>query len=241
MSTVGQPRQLDLPGLDPQAYARWRASEIGAITERLERELILELIGEVHGRRILDVGCGDGDLAARLAERGARVVGVDASAAMIAAAMQRAAPEQADLAFEIAAAQDLPFPPEQFDIVVAVTILCFVENAAPVFREMARVLRPGGHLVIGELGKWSYWAAARRVRAWLGSPLWRQGKFRTPAELRSLARQAGLTVETVRGAIYFPRWTRAAKFLAPCDPMPSRVTPFGAAFLALRAAKPGRG
>ena len=70
-------------------------------------------------------------------------------------------------------AASIPFDLERFDVVVAVTILCFVANAAPVFRDISRVLRPGGILVIGELGKWSLWAAARRVRAWFGSPLWR--------------------------------------------------------------------
>jgi ubiquinone biosynthesis O-methyltransferase len=238
MSTAEQQPTFDLPGLSPDAYARWRASEVGAITERLERQLILDLIGEVRDRRILDVGCGDGDLAVHLAKCGAHVVGVDASSAMIEAAMQRASREHVDIEFRIAAAQHPPFPPEQFDIVVAVTVLCFVEDATPVFREMARVLRPRGHLVVGELGKWSSWAAARRMRTWLGSPLWRKGKFRTPEELRSLARQAGLAVETVQGAIYFPRWGWAARVLGPYDRPLSRVTPLGAAFLALHATKP---
>jgi ubiquinone biosynthesis O-methyltransferase len=239
MSTAEQQPICDLPELGPDTYARWRASQIGAITERLERQLILDLIGEVHDRSILDVGCGDGDFAVHLARRGAQVVGVDTSSAMIEVARQRASLEDVDVDFRIAPAQHLPFLPEQFDSVVAVTILCFVEDAAPVFREMARILRPGGHLVIGELGKWSSWAAARRMRAWLGSPLWRKGRFRTPEELRSLARQAGLTVETVRGGIYFPRCGLAARVLAPFDHNFSRFTPVGAAFLALRAVKPG--
>ena len=63
------------------------------------------------------------------------------------------------------------------------TVLCFVQDAAPVFAEIIRVLRPSGKLMIGELGKWSSWAAARRIRAWLGSLLWRRGRFRTATEL----------------------------------------------------------
>jgi SAM-dependent methyltransferase len=111
MSTAEQQPIFDLPGLSPDAYARWRASEVGAITERLERQLILDLIGEVRDRRILDVGCGDGDLAVHLAKCGAHVVGVDASSAMIEAAMQRASREHVDIEFRIAAAQHPPFPP----------------------------------------------------------------------------------------------------------------------------------
>ncbi|MFQ5953508.1 MAG: class I SAM-dependent methyltransferase [Kiloniellales bacterium] len=211
--------------LGPGRYTEWRASKVGAITDRLERQLILDLVGDVSGRTILDMGCGDGQLAVELWKRDAKVVGVDASTAMIEAARQRAEQYQADLDFRVAVAEHLPFPAERFDVVVVVTVLCFVEDAAPVFREMARVLRPGGRLVVGELGKWSSWAAIRRIRGWLGSPLWRKGRFRTIRELRGPAEQAGLVVETVRGAIYYPRCGLAAQLPSPrrtLAPQPAR-------------------
>jgi ubiquinone biosynthesis O-methyltransferase len=223
--------------LGPRVYARWRASEIGATTERLERELILELLGDVNGCRVLDVGCGDGELAVELAKRGASVTGIDASSAMIDAAKNRAKQENANVTFEVAAAEHLPFPPGQFDIVTAVTVLCFVNDANPAFREIARVLRPGGRLVIGELGRWSTWAAGRRIRAWLGARLWRQSRFRTSNELRKLSEGAGLVVTSVRGAVYYPRWTLAARLLSPADPILGRLTTMGAAFVALSAIK----
>jgi len=229
-----------LPDLGPECYAAWRASGIGATTERLERALILDLAGDVRGLRVLDVGCGDGALACELAGRGASVTGIDASAAMIDAAKARARRQQADVAFQVAGAENLPFPAGQFDLVTAVTILCFVADAGPVFQEIARVLRPGGRLVIGELGKWSTWAAARRIRAWLGSRLWRLGRFRTASELRRLAEQAGFAVEEVRGAVYYPRWPLAARILCRHDARLSRLTTFGAGFVALAAVKHGR-
>jgi ubiquinone biosynthesis O-methyltransferase len=224
--------------LGPEAYSRWRASEIGTITEGLEGQLILELVGDARGRKVLDVGCGDGEFALELTKRGARVTGIDASTAMIQSAKRRAKQHNADINFQVAVAEQLPFQAEQFDVVTAITILCFVGDAAPVFREIARVLRPGGRLVIGELGKWSSWAAARRIRAWFGSRLWRQGRFRTASELRDLAGQAGLVVETVRGAIFYPRWRLAARLLASCDPALGRLTTIGAGFVALSAVKP---
>ncbi|WP_137128515.1 hypothetical protein [Roseomonas sp. HF4] len=59
---------------------------------------------------------------------------------------------------------------------------------------MARVLRPGGRLVIGELGRWSLWAARDRIRGWLGSRLWRRSAFHSAADLRRAAEGAGLLV-----------------------------------------------
>jgi SAM-dependent methyltransferase len=131
----------------------------------------------------------------------------------------------------------LPFPDASFDIVASVTVLCFVEDAAGAVREMARVLRPGGHLVLGELGRWNSWAALRRVRGWLGSATWKAARFRSARELGALARQAGLSVTATRGAIFYPPIGLLARLLAPPDPRLGRITTLGAAFIALGAVK----
>jgi SAM-dependent methyltransferase len=235
------PTQCDrraLPGLDPQVYAKWRTSELGAITERIERRLMLELIGDVSGKRVLEVGCGDGALAVELAKMGAEMTGVDASERMIEAARERAREAGVPLSLHLGPAEALPVEGERFDMVVAQTILCFVADGSPAFGEIARVLKPGGRLIIGELGRWSSWAAERRVRAWLGSPLWKRGHFRTPGELERLAERAGLVPGPVRGAVYYPRLGLAARWMSPFDEALGRLTKLGAAFLAISATKP---
>jgi ubiquinone/menaquinone biosynthesis C-methylase UbiE len=74
----------------------------------LEQRLLLELIGDVRGRTVLDVGCGNGEPAIALWRRDAYVSGIDASLPMIEAARRRAARQGADIAFSVARAEALP-------------------------------------------------------------------------------------------------------------------------------------
>lgn len=221
-----------------RAYAGWRASTLGRITDRLEDALLLDLLGDVAGRAVLDLGCGDGALAVRLAAAGAQVVGLDADPAMLLAAAARAADAGVNVHLATGRAEALPFATGRFDLVVAVTVLCFVPDADTAFREMARVLRPGGAVVIGELGRWSLWALHRRIRGWLGHRLWRAARFHTGTGLRRLAAGAGLEVRTVRGAVFYPPVAALACAMAPLDPWLGWITAIGAAFVALRAEKP---
>lgn len=220
-------------------YERWDASRLGRITNRLEYHLLFDSLPPLKGREVLDVGCGNGEFMVRLHSEGAKTVtGSDADAAMLAAAASRL--DQAGIHSPLveAPADSLPFEDDTFDVVTAITILCFVQDAHTVFREIARVLKPGGCLVIGELGRYSTWAASRRVRAWFGSELWRAAYFRTPSELQELAEAAGLQVKLIRGGVYYPPVGILAQVLAPIDPWLGRRTTFGAAFLSLVAEKP---
>lgn len=220
------------------SYARWRSSRLGQITDRLEQQLLLELLGPVAGKTMLDVGCGDGAFDAALARQGAHVTSLDADPVMVAAARHRTEREKMLLQLIEGRAEALPFHNDTFDIVLAVTSLCFVGNAGQAVAEMARVLKPGGQLIIGDLGRWSLWALRRRLRGWLGDPTWRAALFRTAAELRKLVEAAGLTVIEVRGAVYYPPNAAAAQLLAPVDPWLGRITTLAAAFIAVSAEKP---
>ncbi|MBS0522712.1 MAG: class I SAM-dependent methyltransferase [Proteobacteria bacterium] len=195
-------------------------------------------MGDLRSKRLLDAGCGDGALVVLAAARGAEAIGVDPDPAMLAAARARADRDAVQATFLDGRVERLPLPDASVDIVCSVTVLCFVRDAAAAVREMARVLRPGGLLVLGELGRWNVWAALRRARGWFGSPTWRAARFRSSGELRALAGQAGLAVTTVRGAIYYPPIAWAARLLAPVDPRLGRLSTWGAAFIALRATKP---
>ena len=174
-------------------------------------------------------------IAARL---GATVTGLDISPAMLDAARRRADAAGVSVEWREGRAEALPFPAALFDVVIAVTVLCWVSDAAAAVREMARVLRPGGIVVIGELGRYSLWAFTRRVRGWFGDKFWREAHFWTMDELRRLVEWGGLEFRVPRGAVYYPPSRIIAKWLAPLDRLVSQMTATGAAFLCVRAEKP---
>jgi ubiquinone/menaquinone biosynthesis C-methylase UbiE len=225
------------PGL-ADSYARSRASPLGAITERFEERVVFDLAGPLRGRKVLDVGTGDGTYAIEAARRDAKITAIDVDPAMLAAARSRLESAAVSVALREARAEALPFDDGAFDVVLAVTVLCFVPDARGAVREMARVLTPGGRLVLGELGRFSVWAAQRRVRGWLGSSTWKRARFWSRRDLAQLARDAGLHVVETRGSIYYPPHDVAARLGAPLEPLLTHLHAPGAAFLALAADKP---
>ncbi len=186
---------------------------------------------------MLDVGCGDGLIASELARRGAHVTDLDADPTMIEAARSRAEAERVQLHLIEGRVETLPFDDAVFDCVLAVTVLCFVENANRVVAEMARVLKPGGGLVLGELGRWNFWAAYRRIRGWLGRSTWRAATFWSVTSLLRLVDVGGFDVTAQRGSVYYPPCALAARVIAPVDLWFDRRMTLGAAFIATFATK----
>lgn len=114
--------------VDPQTYATWRRTLLGSITEELEQRLVFDLAGPLAGRRVLDVGCGDGAYSVTAAERGGIVTGIDSSEDMLAAARHRAERVGHSVSFVTADAERLPFADRSFDVIFAITLLCFVKH-----------------------------------------------------------------------------------------------------------------
>jgi len=110
---------------------------------------MLEMLGEVRGQRILDLGCGEGGYARELVRRRAQVVGVDGSERMITIARRRSEEEGLNIEFICANANALDtIDGQSFDVVVAAMSLMDVEDYAGAVREIHRVLRSGGSLVM---------------------------------------------------------------------------------------------
>ena len=95
----------------------------------------------------LDAACGTGRFAAFLARRGHQVIGVDSSPDMLAHARRRVP----DGEFHLARLDQLPLPDDSVDVIVCALALVHVPRLQPVLAEFARVLRPGGDLVISDI------------------------------------------------------------------------------------------
>lgn len=110
---------------------------------------MLEMLGDVSGRRILDLGCGEGGYSRQLKQRGANIIGVDGSDTLIRIARERAAAEKLDIQFVCANANALDaIADDSCDLVVAAMSLMDVEDYPGALREVRRVLCNGGSLLM---------------------------------------------------------------------------------------------
>jgi len=127
-----------------ESYAR--TNETGLFNAHYARPAVLDLAGDVAGRRILDAGCGSGPLAESLRDRGAEVTAFDASPAMVALAQQRLGTDATVLVADLT--EPLPFGDAEYDDVVASLVLHYFEDWTGPLAELRRVLKPGGRLIL---------------------------------------------------------------------------------------------
>ncbi len=122
-------------GQDP----RWRRALVRAIDPR-------------PSQRILDVATGTGMVAFALAQRGAEVVGLDQSEAMLAQARRRLESAPARITLMSGEAEHLPFAEGEFDALTFTYLLRYVDDRQATLRELARVVKPGGRIGMVEFG-----------------------------------------------------------------------------------------
>jgi ubiquinone/menaquinone biosynthesis C-methylase UbiE len=189
------------------AYDRWYRTPLGQLVDRVEQEAIFALLPEISGLRLLEVGCGTGNLSLALARRGAGVVGLDASGPMLARARDKSRPEGPALAWVQGLASLLPFGDASFDGVLCVLALDFMRERETVLQEMVRVLRAGGFVAVAVLNRYSPWTLKRLIRSWFRPSLWRQVHFLTARGLRRLLSGCPELADLRRGqAVFFPPW-----------------------------------
>ncbi len=142
------------------SWVDWaRSPEIDHGFWRLNLPTLLDLLPRPEGVTALDVGCGEGRLAREMKSLGYRVIGLESSASL------RAAAREADPEFEVflADAADMPFPDESFELAVASLALMNMDDMPAAVSEVARVLKQGGTFCFSVLHPINTWGDAGDV------------------------------------------------------------------------------
>lgn len=162
-----------------------------------------------QGRVVLDIGTGGGLVAEPLARYGARVTAVDAQAQNIEAAREHASTQGLEIDYRIGDLNTVDGLQGTFDLVLALEVVEHVLEPRAFVAELARLVRPGGLLIMSTLNRTisSYVLgilAAEYVLRWAprGSHSWDQ--FIKPSELASSLRQVGMNVQSLKGVSFNP-------------------------------------
>ncbi|MGL6160394.1 bifunctional 2-polyprenyl-6-hydroxyphenol methylase/3-demethylubiquinol 3-O-methyltransferase UbiG [Microbulbifer sp.] len=175
----------------------------------------------VASQKLLDVGCGGGILAEAMAQRGARVTGIDMGEAPLEVAKLHALESGAQVKYRRIPAEELAAEqPESFDIVTCLEMLEHVPGPASVIRACADLVKPGGHLFFSTINRtakgWLFAVVgAEYVLKMLPKGTHEYARFIRPSEMGTWLRDAGLEIRDITGMTYNPL-TRSYK-LNPRD------------------------
>ena len=126
-----------------EEYDEKRFSRGGRLIDRREKEAVLDAVGPVEDKRVLEIACGTGRFTVMLAERGADITGLDISGPMLQEGRKKAQAAGIDdtLEFMRGDAARLPFPDDHFDTVFAMRFFHLADTPVKFLTEMARVAR----------------------------------------------------------------------------------------------------
>ena len=152
MSTIVEGIQIasEFDQIKNRLKTTWMAGDYDLFSRFMERdaEVFYRRLGVAPGSRLLDVGCGAGQLALIAARAGANVTGCDISTNWLEKARERAAAEGLSVDFEEGDAEELPYADGQFDAVVSLIGAMFAPRPELVAAELKRVCRSGGMIAM---------------------------------------------------------------------------------------------
>ncbi|WP_417512991.1 class I SAM-dependent methyltransferase [Minwuia sp.] len=131
----------------PEFYARFDAIREDDDCEAYDYSDMIHGYSTSAGKRVLDVGCGNGYVLSRYAMHGAEVEGVDITPKAIELSRRRFELAGLEGSFQTTDGEKLPFPDNHFDIACSMGVLHHIEDPSPMVAEMYRVLKPGGKLI----------------------------------------------------------------------------------------------
>ncbi|MES2534443.1 MAG: bifunctional 2-polyprenyl-6-hydroxyphenol methylase/3-demethylubiquinol 3-O-methyltransferase UbiG [Pseudomonadota bacterium] len=162
------------------------------------------------GKTVVDIGCGGGILTESMAKKGAQVKGIDLSEKALKVADLHSLESGVQVNYELVSAEELAAREAgRYDIVTCMEMLEHVPDPAAIVHACATLVKPGGHVFFSTLNRnpKSYLFAvigAEYLLNLLPKGTHDYAKFLTPAELSQFIRNAGLTINALRGMTYNP-------------------------------------
>ncbi|MEM2135873.1 MAG: class I SAM-dependent methyltransferase [Candidatus Jordarchaeaceae archaeon] len=198
---------------DAEAYDADRFLTIqGAYVDRIQKEIVLNMLGSWSNKKILDLGCGTGRFSIEIAKRGARVTAFDPSKSMLEQARRKIKNSEINLIRGDGC--KLPFQDNTFDGCVCVNVINHVEDYYQLMREIGRVVQEEGFIIINFSNFFSFYLpialyvniTKRSVQKDVYS------KWFTTTEIKNCLATAGFKIHDVKGHLLFPK-RAAPKFL----------------------------
>ncbi len=162
------------------------------------------------GKTVIDIGCGGGILAESMARKGAKVTGIDLSEKALKVADLHSLESGVQVRYELISAEEIAArEPARYDIVTCMEMLEHVPDPSAVVKACASLVKPGGHVFFSTINRnpKAYLFAvigAEYILRMLPRGTHDYAKFITPAELAQFARNAGLTLNSLKGMGYNP-------------------------------------
>lgn len=162
------------------------------------------------GKTVVDIGCGGGILAESMAKKGASVTGIDLSEKALKVADLHSLESGVQVRYELISAEQLAArEPASFDVVTCMEMLEHVPDPGAVVQACASLVKPGGHVFFSTINRnpKAYLFAvigAEYILRMLPKGTHDYAKFITPAELAQYIRNAGMTVDSLKGMSYNP-------------------------------------
>jgi 2-polyprenyl-6-hydroxyphenyl methylase/3-demethylubiquinone-9 3-methyltransferase len=167
-------------------------------------------IAPLNGQRVIDIGCGGGILTESMARKNADATGIDLSEKALKVADLHSLESGVKVRYEKIPAEEMAErEPAQYDIVTCMEMLEHVPDPASIVRACAKLVKPGGHVFFSTINRnpKAYLFAvigAEYLLQLLPKGTHDYEKFITPAELTQDIRNAGLTVNAMKGMTYNP-------------------------------------
>lgn len=189
---------------DPSAksYDSWYESRMGAYVDWVETELAFSLFPHEKGMRVLDVGCGTGNQSIKLARMGMQVTGIDKSTKMLEIAREKAKKEEAlSVDFQYMDAEKLEFESDSFDGAISITAFEFLPAPEKVLKEMFRVVKKGGSLLIGTINRDSSWGEMYTSEESQQNSIFKHANLKTMDDIRLWFPEK---LQTIRQCLFIP-------------------------------------